>query len=148
MTNNAEKLQNTKRDLTPRQMTIAKNIKYHWHRLQTARPELTQANASLELGWTHSVLGQYINARVACGPKAVFKLAEYFSVTPYDLDPGLKNEFAAPPDVNDLRATLSKMDSEDALKIIHLLARKLPTSELLGAIEALAGLAADRASRS
>ena len=143
-----EQRNSSQRKLTPRQMKVAENIKYHWHRKQAATPGLTQADACKELHWTHSVLGQYINGRVPAGPKAIFKLAEYFSVTPYDLDPGLKNEFAQAPEVDDLRATLAKMDAGDALKVINLLARQLPQQELIAAIEALAGVAADRVARS
>lgn len=138
----------TKRALTRRQEKVAANIKYFWHKKQALEPGLTQAEASKSLGWSHSVLGQYLNGRVPAGPKAVFKLAEYFQVTPYDIDPGLKGEFAEPPDVSDLRTVINKLTADDALQVIQLLARQLPQADLIAAIEALAGVAADRASRS
>ena len=133
------------RKLDRRQQLIASNIRRLWHEKQAREPGLTQAKASKLLGWSHSVVGQYISGRVPAGPKAVFKFAEYFGVTPYDIDPDLRNEFAEPPAVNDLRTTLAKLDPSDALKVINLVARRMPQRELLYAIEALAGMAADRA---
>ena len=85
----------SQRKLTQRQLTTAKNIKYYWHRKQAANPGLTQAGACKELGWTNSVLGQYTCGRVGAGTNAIFKLAAYFQVTPYDLDPELSDELAA-----------------------------------------------------
>ena len=137
----------TKRKLDKRQTVVAANIKRLWHEKQAREPGLTQAIASKQLGWSHSVVGQYVNGRVPAGPKAVFKFAEYFNVTPYDIDPELRSEFAEPPTVDDLRTALSKMDGADAIKALQLVARRLSQQDLLQAIEVLAGLAADRASR-
>lgn len=137
----------TARKLDRRQQVVAQNIKRLWLQKQAQESGLTQAKASKQLGWTHSVVGQYINGRVPAGPKAVFKFAEYFNVTPYDIDPELRGEFAEPPTVDDLRTALSKMNSDDAAKVLYLVARRLTQEDLLTAIESLAGLAADRASQ-
>jgi transcriptional regulator with XRE-family HTH domain len=137
----------TGRKLDRRQQVVAQNIKRYWLQKQANEPGLTQARASKQLGWSHSVVGQYINGRVPAGPKAVFKFAEFFNVTPYDIDPELRGEFAEPPSVDDLRTALSKMSSDDAIKILHLVARRLSHEDLLTAIESLAGLAVDRVAR-
>lgn len=119
----------SQRKLTQRQLTTAKNIKYYWHRKQAANPGLTQADACKVLNWTHSVLGQYINGRVGAGPAAIFKLAAYFQVTPYDLDPELSDELAA-GDVDKVSSHIKNLDGADLRQIATQILRMMPDKDL------------------
>ena len=102
----------TKRNLTPRQKRVAENIRHYWHKKRTTE-KITQTEFSRQMGWSHSIFGQYLNGRVAAGPTALFKLAEGLSVTPYCLDPELRGAFTpAPEDMHDLRASLQKMSAD------------------------------------
>ena len=133
------------RNLTERQQNTVKNLRFHWQRYKT-ETKTTQAEASKELGWSHSVLGQYVNGHVACGPTAIFKIAELIGVTPYDIDPELRGEFTPPAeDLHDLRTALSKMTRQEKARVIMTVARKLGREDLLQVTNVLLALAIDRA---
>ena len=133
------------RNLTPRQQRVAQNLRIHWQR-HKADTRMTQSEASKALGWTHSVLGQYLTGHVACGPNAIFKIAELIGVTPYDLDPELRGEFTPPAeDLHDLRSALSKMTRQEKQRVILTVARKLGKDDLLQMAGDLLALAQDRA---
>ena len=121
----------TKRNLTPRQKRAAENIKHYWHKKRVAE-RITQTEFSKQMGWSHSIFGQYLNGRVAAGPTALFKLAEGLNCTPYDLDPELRAAFTpAPEDMHDLRASLQKMDSIQKKRVITLLTQRLGNDDLM-----------------
>lgn len=133
------------RNLTPRQQRVGKNLRMHWQR-HKADTRMTQSEASKALGWTHSVLGQYLTGHVACGPTAIFKIAELIGVTPYDIDPELRGEFTPPAeDLHDLRSALSKMTRQEKQRVILTVARKLGKDDLLQMAGDLLALAQDRA---
>ena len=133
------------RNLSARQQTAVTNLRFHWQRYKT-ETKTTQAEASKALGWSHSVLGQYINGHVACGPTAIFKIAELIGVTPYDIDPELRGEFTPPAeDLHDLRTALSKMTRQEKARVIMTVARKLGREDLLQITNDLLALAIDRA---
>ena len=133
------------RNLTPRQQRVAQNIRLHWLR-HKADTRMTQAEASKALGWTHSVLGQYLNGNVACGPTAIFKIAELIGCTPFDIDEELRGQFTPPAeDLHDLRAALSKMTRQEKQRVILTVARKLGKDDLLQMAGDLLALAQDRA---
>ena len=107
---------------------------------------MTQAEGSKACGWTHSVLGQYINGTVAAGPQAIFKIAELVGCTPYDIDPDLRGEFTPPAeDLHDLRSALSKMTRTEKQRVIMTVARKLQKDDLVQLSSDLLALAIDQA---
>ena len=133
------------RNLSARQKTVVSNLRFHWQRFKS-ETKTTQAEASKALGWSHSVLGQYINGHVACGPTAIFKIAELIGTTPYDIDPDLRGEFTPPAeDLHDLRTALSKMTRQEKARVIMTVARKLGREDLLQTANDLLALAIDRA---
>ena len=121
----------TKRNLTPRQKRAAENIRHYWHKKRAAE-RITQTEFSKQMGWSHSIFGQYLNGRVAAGPTALFKMAEGLGCTPYDLDPELRAAFTpAPEDLHDLRASLQKMDAIQKKRVITLLTQRLGNDDLM-----------------
>ena len=133
------------RNLTARQQRVATNLRFYWQRYKTDM-KATQSEASKALGWSHSVLGQYLNGHVACGPTAIFKIAELIGVTPYDLDPELRGEFTPPAeDLNDLRASLAKMTRIEKKRTIKTVARQLQKDDVIEVASDLLALAIDRA---
>ena len=120
----------TKRNLTPRQKRAAENIRHYWHKKRTTE-KITQTEFSRQMGWSHSIFGQYLNGRVAAGPTALFKMAEGLNCTPYDLDPELRGAFTpAPEDMHDLRASLQKMNAIEKKRVITLLSQRLGNDDL------------------
>jgi transcriptional regulator with XRE-family HTH domain len=123
--------ESTKRSLTPRQTRAAENIRHYWHKKRTTE-RITQTEFSKQMGWSHSIFGQYLNGRVAAGPTALFKMAEGLGCTPYDLDPELRAAFTpAPEDLHDLRASLQKMDAIQKKRVITLLTQRLGNDDLM-----------------
>jgi transcriptional regulator with XRE-family HTH domain len=123
--------ESTKRSLTPRQTRAAENIRHYWHKKRTTE-RITQTEFSKQMGWSHSIFGQYLNGRVAAGPTALFKIAEGLGCTPYDLDPELRAAFTpAPEDLHDLRASLQKMDAIQKKRVITLLTQRLGNDDLM-----------------
>ena len=123
--------ESTKRNLTPRQKRAAENIRHYWHRKRTTE-RITQTQFSKQMGWSHSIFGQYLNGRVAAGPTALFKMAEGLGCTPYDLDPELKAAFTpAPEDMHDLRSALQKMNAIEKKRVITLLTQRLGNEDLM-----------------
>jgi transcriptional regulator with XRE-family HTH domain len=123
--------ESTKRSLTPRQTRAAENIRHYWHKKRTTE-RITQTEFSKQMGWSHSIFGQYLNGRVAAGPTALFKIAEGLGCTPYDLDPELRAAFTpAPEDLHDLRASLQKMDAIQKKRVITLLTQRLGHDDLM-----------------
>ena len=123
--------ESTKRNLTPRQKRAAENIRHYWHKKRTTE-RITQTEFSKQMGWSHSIFGQYLNGRVPAGPTALFKMAEGLNCTPYDLDPELKTAFTpAPEDLHDLRASLQKMNAIEKKRVIALLTQRLGNEDLM-----------------
>jgi transcriptional regulator with XRE-family HTH domain len=123
--------ESTKRNLTPRQKRAAANIRHYWHKKRTTE-RITQTEFSKQMGWSHSIFGQYLNGRVAAGPTALFKMAEGLGCTPYDLDPELRAAFTpAPEDLHDLRASLQKMNAIEKKRVITLLTQRLGNDDLM-----------------
>ena len=123
-------MSDTKRKLTPRQKSVAANIRHYWY-TKKKHDSITQAEFSKEMGYTHSVFGQYLNGRVAAGPKAIFKMAEALGCTPYDLDPEMRKELSSPANIEDIAPSIDKMTTTEKQKLIHRLAQGLPRSALL-----------------
>ena len=122
--------EDTKRNLKPRQKRAAENIRHYWHKKRTTE-KITQTEFSKQMGWSHSIFGQYLNGRVACGPTAIFKIAEGLGCTPYDLDPELRTAFSEPACIEDVAPSIDKMTVVEKQKLIRRLARGLPQSALL-----------------
>ena len=121
----------TKRKLTPRQNRVAENIRHYWYTKRSTE-KITQTEFSKQMGWSHSIFGQYLNGRVACGPTAIFKIAEGLGCTPYDLDPELMAAFTpAPVDLHDVRASLQKMNAIEKKRVITQLSQRLGSHDLL-----------------
>ena len=134
---------NTKRNLSDRHKLVAKNIRYYWHKKKAAE-QITQTEFSKQMGWSHSVFGQYLNGRAACGTTAVFKIAKGLGCTPYDIDPELRAECAAPADDSAvLRASLNKMSFAEKRKIIRSMAENLSAENLSQTVADLAAMLAD-----
>jgi transcriptional regulator with XRE-family HTH domain len=122
--------EDTKRKLTSRQKHTAANIRHFWF-AKKRHEKITQTEFSKQMGWSHSVFGQYLNGRVPCGPEAIFKIAEGLGCTPYDLDPEMKSTFAQPACVEDVAPSIDKMTTIEKQKLIRRLTRSLPQSALL-----------------
>lgn len=120
----------TKRKLTPRQKRVAENIKHYWF-TKKKHEKITQTEFSKQMGWSHSIFGQYLNGRVACGPTAIFKIAEGLGCTPYDLDPELRTAFSEPACIEDVAPSIDKMTVVEKQKLIRRLTRNLPQPALL-----------------
>ena len=131
----------TQRNLSDRQKLAAANIRHYWHKKQAAE-RITQTEFSKQMGWSHSIFGQYLNGRVACGTTAIFKIAKGLGCTPYDIDPELRAECAAPADDSAvLRASLNKMSFAQKRKIMCSMAANLSAEELLQTVADLAAVA-------
>jgi hypothetical protein len=59
--------------------------------------DLTQQLAAKRLGWTQSVVSQYLNCHIALNTDAILAFADLLECEPYDIDPALKTHFSAPP---------------------------------------------------
>ena len=123
-------MQDTKRNLTPRQKSVAANIRHYWY-TKKKHDNITQAEFSKQMGWTHSNFGQYLNGRIPAGPKAIFKMAEGLGCTPYDLDPEMRKEFSSPATIEDIAPSIDKMTTIEKQKLVRRLAQGLPRSALL-----------------
>ena len=122
--------EDTKRNLTPRQKRVAANIRHYWF-AKKKHENITQTEFSKQMGWSHSIFGQYLNGRVAAGPAAIFKMAEGLGCTPYDLDPEMREVLAEPACFEDVAPSIDKMTAVEKQKLIRRLARGLPQSALL-----------------
>ena len=103
---------------------------------------MTQAEASQALGWTHSVLGQYLTGHVACGHEAIFKIAELLKVTPFDLDPELRGVFTPPTeDLHDFKSGLCKMTRVERYEVIMTIAKTFSKDDCVETAHQLLALA-------
>ena len=126
-----------RRDLTDHELAIAVRAKALWQ-TKKDRERITQADANKILGWSPSVFGQYINGLMPIGMEALVKLADFFGVTPYDLDPNLGKHFTPPPeDIADIQDSLRKMSDRDINRLIRDLSQRLSPQDVLTMIDIL-----------
>ena len=64
------------------------NLKRIWKQKQDEL-QLTQNDAAKQLGWTQGAFSQYLNNITELNAQAVIKLANFFDVSPLDIDPDI-----------------------------------------------------------
>lgn len=93
--------------------------------------KMTLQDASRAIGWSDSVLGQYLNANIPMGIEAIAKVANYLNVSPYELDPDLALELPAQPeDVQPLEQSLSLLSEMELERLMRKLAARLPPKDV------------------
>ncbi len=121
----------SRRELTDHEKRVALKAKQLWLE-KKRRDKTTQMEANKALGWSPSVFGQYISGRMAMGPKAVAKLADYLGVSPYEIDPDLAKDFVPPPsDMVSVEDSLSRMSVPEINRLVSELSRRLPEKDKL-----------------
>ena len=77
----------SRRELTPAELEAAANARQFW--LEKKRTErLTQDDAAFALSMTTSGFSQYINGKIPLNTDATKRFADYFGVSPTDIDKG------------------------------------------------------------
>jgi len=76
----------------PKSVPIAvQNLKRIWKQKQDEL-QLTQSEAAKRLGWTQGAFSQYLNNITELNAQAIIKLANFFDVSPLDIDPDIAPE--------------------------------------------------------
>ena len=84
------------------------------------------------------MFGQYINGLMPIGTEAVIKLADFFDVTPYDLNPDLSKHFTPPPeDMAELQDSLRKMSDVQINRLFKELSQRLGPRDILNLVDIL-----------
>ena len=100
--------------MSPRQQEVARKAKLVFKSKQAVE-KMTLQDASRAIGWSDSVLGQYLNANIPMGIEAIAKVAGYLNISPYELDPELAKDLPAQPeDVQALEQSLFLADRNGA----------------------------------
>ena len=116
--------------MSPRQQEVARKAKMVFKAKQ-ATEKMTLQDASRAIGWSDSVLGQYLNANIPMGIEAIAKVANYLNVSPYELDPDLALELPAQPeDVQSLEQSLSLLSEMELERLMRKLAARLPPKDV------------------
>lgn len=126
-----------RRKLTSREEAARQNLKRLYEQ-RKRRDGITQNDVNQALGWTSSVMGQYITARLPLSPRTVAKLADYFKVYASDIDPMLAEEFKQTPESPlDLYDALERLTPEEIRKIVFDLSKVLPRKDMGALVKAL-----------
>ena len=126
-----------RRRLTAREEAARLNLKRIFEQ-RKRRDGLTQNDVNQALGWTSSVMGQYLTARLPLSPRTVAKLADYFKVYASDIDPMLAEEFKQTPENPiDLYDALERLTPEEIRKIVFDLSRVLPRKDVAALTKSL-----------
>ena len=118
------------RPMSPRQQEVARKAKMAFKAKQ-AIEKMTLQDASRAIGWSDSVLGQYLNANIPMGIEAIAKVANYLNMSPYELDPELAKDLPAQPeDVQALEQSLSLLSEMELERLMRKLAARLPPKDV------------------
>ena len=118
------------RPMSPRQQEVARKAKMAFKAKQ-AIEKMTLQDASRAIGWSDSVLGQYLNANIPMGIEAIAKVANYLNMSPYELDPELAKDLPAQPeDVQALEQSLSLLSEMGLERLMRKLAARLPPKDV------------------
>jgi transcriptional regulator with XRE-family HTH domain len=119
-----------KRPMSYRQELVARRAKEAFRKKQAAE-KMTLQEASRAIGWSDSVLGQYLNANIPMGIEAVARVANYLNVSPYELDPELAEALPAQPeDVQSLEKSLSLLSEAELSRLMKKLVSRLPAKDV------------------
>ena len=116
--------------MSPRQQEVARKAKLAFKSKQAVE-KMTLQDASRAIGWSDSVLGQYLNANIPMGIEAIAKVAGYLNISPYELDPELAKDLPAQPeDVQALEQSLSLLTEMELERLMRKLAARLPPKDV------------------
>lgn len=116
--------------MTLRQQEVARRSKLAFKEKQ-AIEKMTLQDASRAIGWSDSVLGQYLNANIPMGIEAIARVANYLNVSAYELDPDLAKELPAQPeDVQALENSLALLSEMELERLMRKLATRLPAKDV------------------
>lgn len=136
---NKHKLNNMarKRPMSQRQSAVAMRAK-DLFKAKKDRDGVTLFEASRAIGWSDSVLGQYLNANIPMGIEAIAKIAKYLGVSPYELDPDLTEDLpAAPEDLQSLDQSLAMLSEQELIRLIKKLSTRLSAKDVSRLMEVL-----------
>lgn len=126
-----------KRPMSPRQSAVATRAKALFNAKKVA-DGVTLFEASREIGWSDSVLGQYLNANIPMGFEAIAKVAKYLGVSPYELDPDLSDDLPiVPEDLQSLDSALAMLSEPELVRLVKKLSSRLSAKDVSRLMEVL-----------
>ena len=131
------KIMARKRPMSPRQFAVATRAKQLFNTKKHAEG-VTLFEASRDIGWSDSVLGQYLNANIPMGFEAIAKIAKYLNVSPYELDPDLSDDLPiVPEDLQSLDAALAMLSEQELVRLVKKLSSRLSAKDVSRLMEVL-----------
>lgn len=126
-----------RRPMSPRQSAVATRAKTLFN-TKKHREGVTLFEASRAIGWSDSVLGQYLNQNIPMGFEAIAKIANYLDVSPYDLDPDLSKDLPVPPeDLQHLDQSLAMLSEQELIRLMKKLSSRLSAKDVSRLMEVL-----------